>query len=81
MSSPERRGCGCAGCLFSSTPVVVLSLLALLFLVGELIRFVVALIASPTTPSLTGVAVTFGVLLSIQIGPRMYRRWQRRRMG
>lgn len=79
MSSRRRRGCGCVGCWFYSTPVFVLSLLALLFLVGEVIRFVVALIARPTAPSLTGVAVTLGILLSIQIGPKVYRHTQRQR--
>jgi hypothetical protein len=72
---PRKRR-GCLGCLFWSTPVALMSLVALLFVAGELFRFAVAVLVSPYAPSAWRLVLALAVLAAIQIGPRAWSSWR-----
>jgi hypothetical protein len=72
----KRRGCGCLGWLFWSTPVALMSLVALLFVAGELFRFGVAVLVSPYAPSAWRLVLALGILAAIQIAPRAWSSWR-----
>jgi len=72
----RRRGCGCLGWLFWSAPVALMSLVALLFVIGELFRFAVAVLVSPYAPSAWRLVLALAVLAAIQIGPRAWSGWR-----
>jgi hypothetical protein len=74
--SRRRRGCGCLGWLFWSTPVALMSLVALLFVAGELFRFGVAVLVSPYAPSAWRLVLALSILAAIQIAPRAWSSWQ-----
>ena len=77
-SRPPRRR-GCLGCLVWSAPVALLSLVALLFVAGELLRFGVAALVSPYAPSPWRLALALAALATIQIAPRAWSAWRNRR--
>jgi hypothetical protein len=72
----RRRGCGCLGWLFWSAPVALMSLVALLFVIGELFRFAVAVLVSPYAPSAWRLVLALSTLAAIQIGPRAWSAWR-----
>lgn len=77
LTRPPRRR-GCLGCMFWSAPVALLSLVTLLFVAAELLRFGVAALVSPYAPSPWRLALALAVLAMIQIAPRAWSTWRRR---
>ena len=80
LTRPPRRR-GCLGCLFWSAPVALLSLVALLFVAAELLRFAVAVLVSPYAPSPWRLALSLAILAAIQIAPRAWRSWRNRQFA